>query len=221
MFTDMQRKKLLAFASLVIIVISGLSMYAIVGFYRDAHLIRVACVGDSITERSGYPNKLQTMLGVDYTVGNFGVSGSTVSADSKIPYMNQSQFKKAQDFNPNIVVIMLGTNDANPEIAYNETNFESDYARIVHAFQTLQSDPQIVLAYSPPIFANNSAWNNTYLVDTVIPRINSIADQMNLPTVDMYDTFVNHSDYFMDGIHPNNEGSTLIASTMYDAVTSV
>jgi lysophospholipase L1-like esterase len=221
MLTDMQRKKLLAFASLVIIIISGLSMYTIVGVYRDAHIIRVACVGDSITERSGYTHKLQTMLGVDYTVGNFGVSGSTVSADSKIPYLNQSQFKKAQDFNPNVVVIMLGTNDANPEIAYNETSFESDYARIIRAFQSLQSAPQIVVAYSPPIFADNSAWNNTYLVSTVIPKINSLADQMDLPTVDMYDAFGNHSDYFMDGIHPNNDGSTLIASTMYEAVTSM
>ena len=44
---------------------------------------------------------------------------------------------------------------------------------------------------------------------------------MNLPKVDMYSAFGNHSDYFADGIHPNDDGSTLIASTMYDAVMSV
>jgi lysophospholipase L1-like esterase len=53
------------------------------------------------------------------------------------------------------------------------------------------------------------------------PKVDSLADQMNLPIVNMYSAFGNHSDYFMDGIHPNNDGSQLIASTMYDAVTSM
>jgi lysophospholipase L1-like esterase len=115
---------------------------------------------------------------------------------------------------------MLGTNDANPEIAYNETNFQHDFTRIINAFQRLQSNPEIIVVDSPPIFATNSPYDNSYLVDSVIPKVDSLADQMNLPIVDMYSAFRNHSDYFMDGIHPNNDGSSLIASTMYDAVTS-
>ncbi len=221
MVEDMQRKPLLALAFIFMFIISGLTMFTIIDSYRSVHVVRVACVGDSITERSGYTNKLQTMLGVDYKVGNFGVSGSTVSVDSKIPYVNQAEFEKAQNFSPDIVVIMLGTNDANPEIVYSESNFEKDYSRIVSTFQALQSRPQIIVVDSPPIFADDSAYNNTYLIDSVIPKVDSLADQMNLPTVDMYNAFGNHSDYFMDGIHPNDNGSTLIASTMYDAVTSV
>ena len=41
--------------------------------------IRVACVGDSITQITKYTADLQAELGSNYTVGNFGVSGSTVS----------------------------------------------------------------------------------------------------------------------------------------------
>jgi lysophospholipase L1-like esterase len=196
-------------------------MFAVIDVNHSSNIIRVACVGDSITERSGYTNKLQTMLGADYKVGNFGVSGSTVSVDSKIPYVSQSQFQKAQDFKPDIVVIMLGTNDANPEIAYSESNFEHDFTRIINAFQHLQSNPEIIVVDSPPIFAENSPYNNSYLVDSVIPKVDNLADQMNLPIVNMYSAFGNHSDYFTDGIHPNNDGSLLIASTMYDAVTSM
>ena len=42
---------------------------------------------------------------------------------------------------------------------------------------------------------------------------------MNLPTVDMYSAFGNHSDYFMDGVHPGSDGASLIASHVYDAIT--
>lgn len=39
---------------------------------------RVACVGDSITAITGYPSDLQSLLGPNYSVKNFGVNGSTV-----------------------------------------------------------------------------------------------------------------------------------------------
>jgi lysophospholipase L1-like esterase len=186
----------------------------------DARPIRVACVGDSITQGSGYPHKLQILLGPNYTVGNFGVSGSTVSQNSTIPYMNQTAFKKAEDFDPDIVVIMLGTNDANPEIAHSEENFESDYNQLVNSFEALNGDQMIWVVKSPPIFSNTSSYNNTYLADTVIPHVDNVANQLNLPTVDMYNVFSNHSDYFMDGVHPNPDGASLIASNVYDAITS-
>jgi lysophospholipase L1-like esterase len=181
--------------------------------------IRVACVGDSITERSWYPVKLRLLLGDNYTVANFGVSGSTVSLDSKIPYMNQTEFQMAIQFQPDIVIIMLGTNDANPEITQNETNFEADYTQLVTSFERLEGEQLIWVVKSPPICTNNSNYNNTYLTNTVIPHIDDLANQMNLPTIDINSAFGNHSDYFADGVHPNIEGADLIASHVYDAIT--
>ena len=216
----MQRKLLMAIAVVVLIISMGLTVFSVVGS-TDFRPIRVACVGDSITQYSYYTNKLQTLLGVNYIVGNFGVAGSTVSHDSKIPYSNQTTFKNAIHSNPDIVLIMLGTNDANPEIAYSTETFEEDYANLVTAFQDLPNKPHIVVVGSPPIFATASTYNNTYLVNTIIPHTNNIAVQMNLSTVDMYSVFGEHADYFADGVHPNDDGSTLIASTMYDTVTSI
>ena len=54
--------------------------------------IRVACVGDSITEGAGasggnsYPSQLGKMLGEKWTVGNFGVSGTTMLKKGDSPY---------------------------------------------------------------------------------------------------------------------------------------
>jgi lysophospholipase L1-like esterase len=112
--------------------------------------INVSCVGDSITELSGYPTELQIMLGKDYSVGNFGVSGSTVSTNSEKPYVEQSAFQEAKDFQPQVVVIMLGTNDAH---SYQSTiDFGTDYMNLVNAYQSLASQPEILLVEPPPIY---------------------------------------------------------------------
>jgi acyl-CoA thioesterase I len=204
----------------IVILSASLATYCVVTTpIVAAKPIRVACVGDSITQGSGYPDKLQMMLGSNYIVVNFGVCGSTVSQNSTIPYINQTAFKRAEDFAPDIVVIMLGTNDANPEIAHNEDNFETDYAQLVNSFEALDGNQLIWVVKSPPIFSDNSNYNNTYLSNTVLPHIDNVASQMNLPKIDIYSAFGNHSDYFMDGVHPNPDGASLIASNVYDAIT--
>ena len=179
--------------------------------------IRVACVGDSITF-GGYPLELQNMLGFSYQVKNFGVCGATVSQNSTIPYMDQPEFKEVLEFDPDIVVVMLGTNDANPEITYSGDNFVSDYAQLIKSFQSLQGHEQIWIAKSPPIFSDNSAYNNTYLSQTVLPQIDTLASQLNLPTIDVYSACVDYADYFGDGVHPSSEGAALIAENVYQAI---
>jgi lysophospholipase L1-like esterase len=184
--------------------------------FAEAKVIKVACVGDSITEHSGYPLKLQILLGSNYKVENFGVSGSTVSVNSNISYMDQTAFRKALDFEPDIVLVMLGTNDANLAIA-KDPDISDDYIRLVTSFQNLNSSPEILLVDSPHIYSTYSGYNNTYLATNIIPAINNVADEMNLNTIDMYEK-LNDSSYFVDGLHPNDNGSTIIAWTMYDAL---
>jgi lysophospholipase L1-like esterase len=219
----MQEKTRKTAFALVLVIIIALSSTATMTYAMSfmPKIIRIACVGDSITEGSGYTKDLQLLLGHGYSVHNFGVSGSTASVDSKIPYINQTKFQEALEFEPNIVVIMLGTNDANSEITFNIEGFEQDYAHLVNAFTQLECNPEIVVVKSPPIFADNTAWNNTELTNTVIPSIEHFADQMNLETIDVYSACEGHAEYFADGIHPNIEGATVIASTIYDGLTSI
>jgi lysophospholipase L1-like esterase len=200
----------------LIILTTSLGIAGIAQKFVLPKVVKVACIGDSITERSGYPFKLQLLLGDNYEVENFGVSGSTASVDSNISYVNQLAFKKALAFKPDLVIVMLGTNDANRATCY-DTDIRDDYLRIVNAFKGLNSSPEIIFVDSPPIYSNYSGYNNTFLTADIIPKINFLADQMNIPTVDMYDA-MNSSDYFVDGIHPNYDGSTVIADVLYDAV---
>ena len=87
--------------------------------------IRVACVGDSITAgylssnaSFAYPGRLQTQLDSKfgagtYAVTNFGAGGATVQKDADSPYWNRTQYASfVNGSSYDIVVVMLGTNDA-------------------------------------------------------------------------------------------------------------
>ncbi len=214
-------KKILAIGVIMIMLISYISMFQIMNLKPLMLLqnpVRVACVGDSITQGSGYPAKLQLLLGTNYCVANFGVSGSTVTLNSTKPYMNQTAFQKAEQFNPTIVIVMLGTNDARTNVSQNEDEFENDYYELISSFQSLDSNPDVIVVKSPPIFTDNPEYNNTFLDNDVLPQIDNVATNLGLTTVDVNSAFTNHSDYFMDGVHPNDDGAALIASEVDSAI---
>jgi acyl-CoA thioesterase-1 len=215
-------KKILMAFGIVTLVISLSFMTLFLGslnsnFNHDS-LIRVACVGDSITEGSGYPENLQVMLGNNYKVGNFGVSGSTVLQNSDVPYMNQAAFWRAIAFKPSIVVVMLGTNDAKESSYGSVENFISDYKELVREYERLESKPKIWLVTPPPIFENDLNLNNTNLEQNIIPSIEYVANELDMPTVDVNTVLTDYPEYFMDGVHPSSDGAMLIASKINQAI---
>lgn len=221
----MNKKKLTLLAIGLAILIASLgiaSLFMLSGGNKNssAEKIRVACVGDSITGGTDYPADLWMLLGANYTVGTFGVGGSTVALDSGKPYMNESAFQDAKEFQPHIVIIMLGTNDANPLIRQNNESFVADYVKLIAEFQALSSKPKIWIVKPPPVFSNGTGPNAEYFTDNVIPSIEQVANETNLPIINLYSTLANNSDFFPDGVHPNSEGAILIAKEIFKAITS-
>ncbi|MCR5818537.1 MAG: alpha/beta hydrolase fold domain-containing protein [Prevotella sp.] len=109
--------------------------------------IRVACIGNSITdgmgidmsERLGYPAQLQRILGSGYDVKNFGVSARTMLNKGDYPYMNEQAWKDAlgflapgkKDGSSDIVIIKLGTNDSKDYNWKYGSEFEADMQQMV------------------------------------------------------------------------------------------
>ena len=180
--------------------------------------IRVACVGDSITESSGYPENLQVILGTDYLVRNFGVSGSTVLLSSDRPYANQPQYQYSQSFQPSIVVIMLGTNDARANLYQTISNFSADYKKLICEYQTLDNSPAIWLVTPPPILENELDLKDVQLQHAIIPQIEQVANELDLPTIDVNSPLTSYPEYFGDGVHPSIEAAMLIATAISDAI---
>ena len=85
----------------------------------NANATTIACVGDSITagvHSSGaahtYPSQLQDLLGDEYAVTNLGACGSTMLKKGNSPYWQRPQYTTLKRNKWDIVIIMLGTNDA-------------------------------------------------------------------------------------------------------------
>jgi acyl-CoA thioesterase I len=218
----LRKTKLLALAAIFII-----SSCLIIVLYNNFEkikspkkIIRVACVGDSITEWTKYPEQLQEMLGDNYEVENFGVAGSTVLQSSSKPYMNQPAFEKSIDFQPSIIIIMLGTNDAKRENYLALPHFPNDYEQLIGQYEALPDDQQVWIVTPPPIYNETLGPSNANLVSSVIPSIDQVANDMSLPVINVNAALADHPEYFVDGIHPNDDGAEVIASTISDTISS-
>jgi acyl-CoA thioesterase I len=218
--TTSNRTKIAA-ATVLIVVISAAAFFAntlTAPKQASGGLARVACVGDSITAFSGYPNDLQSLLGNGSLVGNFGVSGSTVSLGSIEPYIRENATKVAADFQPSVVVILLGTNDARADVYPHTGNFTTDYKTLISRFQQLDSHPIIYLAIPPPVYENNINISSSHLTEDIIPKVRQVAAENGLALIDTNTPLINHPDYFVDGVHPNTQGAEVIAQTIYQAI---
>ncbi len=206
----------------ILFLISGFALLVVeVANHRTPYNpIRVACVGDSITQGSGYPNALQDLLGPTYKVANFGVGGSAINPNSEKPYASQPTYQIAQMYNPDIVVIMLGTNDAKQSSQRDIENFTTNYEKLVMQFQALRSSPDVWLVEPPPILNNTLDLAEAHLVEDVIPGIKQAASDLNLPMIDVHLALSDQPELLCDGVHPTNEGAQVIAEQVSQAIIS-
>ncbi len=214
--------KLLALGVAIILVLLAITpaILQTLGYTSQPNRIHVACVGDSITAGTEYTIDLWTMLGRNYAVGNFGDPGAGVSSSSDKPYMNQSAFQLALEFEPKIVIIMLGTNDAHTTLNETNADFVNAYVKLVNEFQGLASKPKIWIVTPPPISKNDANLSTQFIPQNVIPNIEQVAKTTNVQLIDIYSSLTDHSNYFADGVHPDAEGSHAIATTIYNALIS-
>ena len=187
--------------------------------------IRLACVGNSITEGFGlkdkatesYPARLQQLLGSDYLVLNAGLSGHTLMQKTDRPYIAPTKTKKhpfhaALEFQPDIVTIKLGTNDSKtPYDSLLHADFVKDLHALVDSFMALPSRPYIYLCL--PIPAEGEVWTirDSVIEQEILPRIRAVAQERNLPVIDLYTPLKPFPELLQDKIHPNAGGAMIIA----------
>ena len=162
---------------------------------------------------------VDSILGSDYSVLNCGRSGTTVQKKGDVPYWNCSEFYNVFAYKPDIIVIKLGTNDVRPRMDgkpgtnWNAEAFTKDYQAMIDTFNTINSTPKIFLCLPTPIYKNVFNWNDgdSSLRASVVPAIKKIAEVNNLPIIDLYTQMSNQPENFLDGIHPNDKGTRILA----------
>lgn len=218
--------------------------------------VNIACVGDSITRGSGssdnttksYPAQLAEKLGSGYTVGNYGIPGIRVLQDSSVNIHTNGtngQYRAAGDLgyggavceNPDLVIIMLGTNDGVIKNGVFEdvrrNNLKAAYTDLVQGFLALDSNPTVVLATIPVHGSFNSQNPETDMTNFELKRkeldklYREIADEYGLGVIDI-GAFTNEWSvddrdnlYFAnDHLHPNDTGYDKISDFYYNYLTA-
>ena len=184
--------------------------------------VRVACIGNSITDGSGidmaenfgYPAQLQKILGDSCYVRNFGVGARTLLNKGDHPFMNELAWRDALAFNPHVVIIKLGTNDSKTENWKHKAEFATDYQQMIDALKKLPSNPRIILAYPIKAFKDQWTITDSVIVGEVIPQIDAIAKKNGLETLDLHSVITDSKHILADGIHPNVQGAGLIAQAV-------
>ncbi len=194
---------------------------------KDA--VRVACIGNSITfgagiknrSRDSYPSVLARMLGDSYWVKNFGVSARTMLNKGDHPYMNEPAYKNALAFNPNIVVIKLGTNDSKSFNWKYKADFMKDAQTMINAFKGLPSQPKIYLCYPSKAYLTGDGINDDIISKEIIPMIKKLAKKNDLSVIDLHTAMDGMPELFPDRIHPNEKGAQVMAKAVYQSISAL
>lgn len=189
----------------------------------------IACIGDSITfgsgvvwtrKRDAWPYVLGRLLGEEYQVVNYGISGATMQKVSDKPYQPDF-FQAVEVMETEAVILMLGTNDTKP-YNWNAREFEASYAETI---ERLKACTKKLFVMAPPwAFALPGQTDvvcdiqRQVLADEIYPTVLRLAREHDVQVIDLYQLTEGHQEYFGDGLHPNQQGNRVIAEYIYGQI---
>lgn len=193
--------------------------------------IKVACIGDSITyghgvtnwETENYPAVLQSLLGDDYFVGNYGFIGACVNSNGDKPYKEQPVYQKSIDLDADILVFMLGTNDSKAENWKDAKTFLKEYEALLNTYFENGRQPKVYLGLCAESFdIENPEMEygiQPKVVDQIVSALQSKYATAEVELIDIHSLTTAHPEWFTkDGVHPNTDGAKAIAEAVAEAI---
>jgi lysophospholipase L1-like esterase len=189
---------------------------------------RVACIGDSNTWGAGianryddsYPVQLRNLLGAGYAVENFGNSGKTMLVNGDDTYWNTAQYAYSQLYSPNIVIIMLGSNDSKSwNYPAMPQQFGPDYLAMVNAYRAMPQSPQIYAVLPPKAYNAAYGIDDNVISNNIIPEIKALAYANAINIIDINHATQAMAGNFPDGVHFNATGAGIVATKDFNVLT--
>ena len=210
------------------------------GYYRNWHPAvpkpdkgkkHIVCIGDSITFGAGvvpfqkwrsYPAYLQELLGKEYQVMNFGLSGRTLLSTGDMPYSKESHYAKAFQIENVHYLIMLGTNDSK-RYNWKEAQYREELAALL---LRCKSKGAVTVMKPPKAFPSKKTGEVLFdIQDDVLCAIGRIIDEtareLEIPVIDLYAFTENHPEWFPDGVHPDAVCNQRIAEQICKTIMEV
>lgn len=196
-------------------------------------VVRVACIGDSITAGYGltnpvkesYPACLQVALGEKYQVRNFGRSGSGVylhtqrTVNEPRGYRHHSEHRSALAWKPDIVICNLGINDCADWDASGAKQFIADYQVLLNDYIDLPNPPRVYIwTKLAPLGPRNHFYRSAapFLMQAALEEI---AKTLQVDVIDLQTPLLPLlTNHFPDDLHPDATASKVIADTVSGAI---
>ena len=243
----MNRKSRIITIVLSLILICGLIIFALMFFnglsgirlnpeYKDGQT-KIALVGDSVTyghsiknwPKNNYPALLSDMLGESYCVKSYGVRGSTVQPDGDQPYNLTKAYTWSHDYQADIIVLMLGSNDSKPENWKGTEKFKEEYMALLKSYMKADNEPTILLCTPPTAYYPDGVTEGLsnydiqpLIVEEIAETVKDVAEEYDCMLININDLTANRRDLFgKDNVHPNNKGAEAIASEVYKFIINL
>ena len=191
---------------------------------------RVAFLGDFITAGQGvgvapedvahatFPALAAHLLGPGFEVQGFGAHGHSLRTDAPNVYADSDRFAQALRFEPDIAVIMLGTNGSVVEVT--EHDWRASLDRLLVPLRKANPGVRVLLASPPDIFpiASNVDYERREWPRARIPRLDGITQSLRRIAREIEDVeFVSvrgvlRSGHVRDGVHPTANNCLLYTS---------
>ena len=126
-------------------------------------------------------------------------------------------FVAGTEFKPDIVILMLGTNDTKPSNQNtSDSELIADYRALALHYLNLKSQPKLYLVLPPRVLQKNAfEISDIPLRGRIVPAIRQVASDLGVPVIDVYTATKGMQDYFPDGVHPNFQGASAIAELVF------
>jgi lysophospholipase L1-like esterase len=196
-----------------------------VGIIRAARdIVRVGCFGDCISQATalsntaqGFPAQLGRLLGERYQVRVFARSGRCILRGGDYPLVNEPVFAEGLAWNPQIVTLQLGTNDARDPNWALKAQIGADNEYLLGLLQALPSRPTVYSCLPPMLL---SASPGRIVANELLPIMRAAAANRGVPVIDLHDPLQDSPQFFApDGVHPLPAGHEALAMLIWRALT--
>ncbi len=114
---------------------------------------------------------------------------------------------------------MLGTNDSKEKNWKEKDRFIADYKDLIAKVKALPTKPRIFICRPVPTAIPSGNGINEAVVREQLPLIDQVAREEQVGIIDIHSAFEGKENLLVDRIHPGLEGASVIAKTVYKALT--
>lgn len=189
--------------------------------------IRVVCLGDNVTAGTGlaapmqesYPARLAALLGAGWEVHSLASPGTTLMTTGDLPLFKQSFMPTSIRLEPDVMIILLGTNDSKAPNWKDAARFVSDFRDLLQSYLAMEPAPSIWVALPPPAFGTPVDGVQPDVIRTeILPRLREVVAGLPVELLDLHTPFIEEPDLFPDGVNPNAEASSRIAQLVHNVL---